>query len=148
VTAPWTVLKAFVKRYGHRTVPLRMVILGSNTAYIAKTNTMAYGASKAAVNHMVACASRELVPLGYRITVVNFGPVSGTEMDTRTRQELVAQRGWTDAQYDHEVTKNIPLKRFITRQEVAEIVYFLLDNPAAEWFTGRPVNCDSGQQQG
>jgi len=152
VTAPFLCMQAVVRRFTKTTPsgkPFIYTILGSQTAYIAKTRTAPYGASKAAVNHLAACMHRELAPAGYRVNVLNFGPVLDTDMDVITQDELKRQRGWGKDEYLHELTKNIPIKRFTKPEEIATLALFLQEHPeVGELFGGRGLNFDGGQLQG
>lgn len=149
LTAPFICMQQLMRLYPVPLyVPFNYIILGSNTSYIAKTRTAAYGASKAGVVHMAACMHRELAPLGYRVTVLNFGPVLDTDMDLITQEELREQRGWDHDEYLKQLTKNIPVKRFTKPQEIADVAWFILEHSVGELFGGRAVNFDGGQQQG
>jgi len=155
LTAPFLCMQEFLKQTALARFPVDLchspfhyVILGSNTSYVAKTKSAAYGASKAGVVHMAACMSRELAPQGYRVTVLNFGPVLDTDMDMNTQIELWAQRGWNREQYMKEIVKNVPLKRFTLPEEIAQVAWFAMNIPAGEMFSGRAINFDGGQQQG
>lgn len=155
VAAPFFCMQAVLNRFGVAPMyretgrPFIYTILGSQTAYVAKTRSAPYGASKAAVNQLAACMHRELAPSGYRVNVLNFGPVLDTDMDLITQNELKHQRGWGKEEYLVQLTKNIPIKRFTTPEEIAEMAFFLQDKPnMGELFGGCNIRFDGGQQQG
>jgi NAD(P)-dependent dehydrogenase (short-subunit alcohol dehydrogenase family) len=121
----------------------------SDTAEIPKTKTFAYGASKAGANHFLRCTARELnkyhkdqwVILGLAI-----GMVEGTPMDKKTINDLCYQNNITEEKARNMLTANIPIKRGMTPEEVAEYVYFFATK--GDYATGNIIRIDAGQCQG
>ncbi len=87
-----------------------------------------YGASKGALDRIVAAAARELGHLGIRANAVNPGPV-----DT----------GWMTDEVREMLTRRQPTGRLGTPKDVAGIVAFLLSDDGA-WTTGQLIHTDGG----
>lgn len=139
-------VKAYVNYFSHQAGTKHYVVIGSNTAYVAKTRTFAYGASKAGLTHLIRCLARELAPRKFALTSLDIGAVEGTPMDQKTRADLVAQRGGTPESWNELLTRNIPWGRMATAREVADWVKFIIEK--GEFATGCNIRVDGGQQQG
>lgn len=90
-----------------------------------------YAASKAAVISLTRSVAKLLAPHGVRCNVL---APSGIETD------MLAQ--FTDEQRDT-LCAGIPVGRFGTPEEVAEVVYWLA-SPAADYITGQTINVNGG----
>lgn len=92
-------------------------------------------AAKAGVDMITRTLAMEWGPLGVRVNSIAPGPIADTEgmdrlaptQDLRTKME-----------------ETIPLRRFGTKDEVADLALFLC-TPAAKYITGAVLTCDGGQ---
>jgi NAD(P)-dependent dehydrogenase (short-subunit alcohol dehydrogenase family) len=112
--------------FGH--YPKRIVAISSDAARTAMRGSLAYGASKAALNAAIKNMARELAP---QTVVVGVAPgmVADTPMTNYIDAEIPIHRGWT-VEYAREYEKGlIPMQRRITKQEVAETIHFALTGP-------------------
>ena len=98
-------------------------------------NFAAYGAAKAAMNHLAVTMANELGPKGIRANVVSPGNVP-TE-STRTIG------GVTDEMLPA-IAQRIPLRRLGTPTDIAAAVVWLA-SPAGSWVTGQNIIVSGGQ---
>jgi len=109
--------------------------ISSIAALHAAVNFAAYGASKAAMNHLAVTLATELGPLGIRANVVSPGNVP-TESTRRVG-------GVSEA--DHPaIVGRIPLRRLGTPTDCAAAVVWLV-SPAGSWVTGQNIVVSGGQ---
>jgi NAD(P)-dependent dehydrogenase (short-subunit alcohol dehydrogenase family) len=108
----------------------RVVInISSTLASVADPTTLAYGAFKAALEHLTRAAALELAPQGIRVVAVAPGAVSGT----------AGEAAYEEAQYE----RLNPLGRFATPDEIAGVIAFLASNDA-RYMTGTVIQIDGG----
>ena len=105
----------------------------STSGLRADPNSWAYNASKAAVINLVRAAALDLGAFGIRVNGVAPGPTeTGLTQRLNDRPEL-----------KNEVARRIPLGRWGTPEDLAEVFYFLA-SPAAGFITGDTIFCDGG----
>jgi NAD(P)-dependent dehydrogenase (short-subunit alcohol dehydrogenase family) len=98
----------------------------------ASTLRVAYGTSKAALDHLTKQQAAELGNVGIRVNAVAPGPVD-TAMARQVHTADI-RAGYHDA---------IPLNRYGTEQEIAEVVVFLCSD-AASYINGQTLAVDGG----
>lgn len=93
----------------------------------------AYGASKGAVVNLTQVMANDLAPHNVRVNAVAPGPI-----DTPMVQELhsAADR----ALY----ARFVPMRRYGTPREIANVIHFLLDGGQSSYMTGEIVAVDGG----
>jgi len=109
-----------------------LVNIGSISGLRASTLRVAYGTSKAAVIHMTKQQAAELGEYGIRANCVCPGPV-------RTKLAMAVHSPEIIASY-HDA---IPLNRYGTEQEIAEVITFLCSEKAS-YITGQTIAADGG----
>ncbi|MFN8355105.1 MAG: SDR family oxidoreductase [Spirosomataceae bacterium] len=109
-----------------------IVNIASISGVRASTLRIAYGTSKAAIMHLTKQQAVEYGNQGVRANVVAPGPVE-TEMAKLVHSADI-RTSYNDA---------IPLGRYGTPQEMADVVYFLC-SPAASYINGQVVAVDGG----
>ncbi len=109
-----------------------VVNIASISGLRASTLRVAYGTSKAAVIHLTRQQAVELGNLGIRVNAVAPGPVD-TEMAKLVHTAAI-RRDYHDA---------IPLNRYGTPEEIAEVVGFLCSAQAA-YVNGQVLAADGG----
>lgn len=92
-------------------------------------------AAKAGVDMLMKVLALEWSNAGVRLNVVTPGPVEDTEGMRRLAP--------TEADV-HRVKQSVPLGRFATKDEIADLALFL-SSPAATYITGAVFVCDGGQ---
>jgi NAD(P)-dependent dehydrogenase (short-subunit alcohol dehydrogenase family) len=93
----------------------------------------AYGASKGAVVTLTQVMANDLAPFGIRVNAVAPGPV----------ETPMVQAVHTDA--DRELYhRYIPMKRYGTPTELANVIHFLLDETQSSYVTGEILAADGG----
>jgi NAD(P)-dependent dehydrogenase (short-subunit alcohol dehydrogenase family) len=91
-------------------------------------------AAKAGVDMVTRVLAIEWGPAGVRVNAISPGPVEGTEGMTRlTPNEEARAR----------VEKGIPVGRYASADEIADVAFFLA-SPAASYMSGAVVVCDGG----
>ncbi len=117
-----------------------VVHVSSGAAHMARPESIAYSASKAALNVYSKGLATEVGPHGIRVHVVSPGLISSS----RTA-EVAAERG-TDPETLTQQTAaslQIPLKRAGTIEEAAQLIVFLA-SPTASYLTGAQFVVDGG----
>ncbi|MFT3817835.1 MAG: SDR family oxidoreductase [Rubrivivax sp.] len=109
-----------------------VVNIASISGLRASTLRVAYGTSKAAVIHLSKQQAVELGNVGIRVNVVAPGPVD-------TAMAKLVHTAAIRADY-HDA---IPLNRYGTPEEIAQVVGFLC-SPAASYVNGQLVAADGG----
>jgi acetoacetyl-CoA reductase/3-oxoacyl-[acyl-carrier protein] reductase len=142
--APMLAAKAFTnvtaKIGGQRTI----INIGSNTAYVPRTRTFAYGASKSGLLHLTKCLARELAPQQIAVIVFDIGIMDGTPMHRKTHADLLEQRGWDEERTNKERLANVPLKRYSNPIEAGIWVDFLVRH--GEYATGNSIRIDGAEK--
>jgi NAD(P)-dependent dehydrogenase (short-subunit alcohol dehydrogenase family) len=91
------------------------------------------GAAKAGIEMLTRDLALEWGAAGVRVNAVAPGPVAGTEGMARLAPGATAEK----------IAKLVPLGRFGTIEEVAEVVLYLC-SPGASWITGASFLVDGG----
>ena len=116
------------------------IIITSSVAGIKGTaGVSAYITSKHAVIGMMRTAALECAPLNIRVNSVNPGPI-----ETRMMQSL--EEGFAPGAATHakeSITERVPLKRYGSPQEVAQIMLFLASDDS-RYCTGGVYMMDGG----
>jgi NAD(P)-dependent dehydrogenase (short-subunit alcohol dehydrogenase family) len=109
-----------------------IVNIGSISGLRASTLRVAYGTSKAAVIHLTRQQAAELGEYGVRVNCVSPGPVKTKLAMAVHTPEIIS--AYHDA---------IPLNRYGSEQEIAEVIVFLCSDKAA-YVTGQSIAADGG----
>lgn len=138
-----------VFRVSKAIVPLMMdtrgsiINLASRAAKVAPVFNGAYAVSKAAVMMLTKVMAKELAGFGIRVNAVCPGIIA-TDF-TQWRFELEAEiLQASEEERQAEMIKTIPLGRFGTAGEVADLIAFLASAQSA-YMTGQAVNITGGQ---
>jgi len=109
-----------------------VVNISSISGLRASTLRVAYGTSKAALDHLTKQQAVELGDLGIRVNAVAPGPVD-TAMAAAVHSQAI-RAGYHDA---------IPLNRYGNEDEIAAVVVFLC-SAAASYVNGQTLAVDGG----
>ncbi len=119
------VLKMFSKKQGV------IINVSSVSSKLAVPGQSVYSSTKGAVNSMTATMAKELAPYGIRVNAVAPGFIATDMVDQLPEDKK------------EEYLKDIPLKRFGTAEEVADMVA-MLAGPACSYMTGQVIVLDGG----
>jgi NAD(P)-dependent dehydrogenase (short-subunit alcohol dehydrogenase family) len=119
-----------------------VVVVTSDAATRPMRTSMAYCASKAAMNAIVKQAAREGAP-DFRINAVAPGMIDGTQMTKYIDMTVPKLRNWTPEEALRYETSQIPMGRRGTPEEVAEVILAVLDGP--NYQTGAIVEVNGGR---
>jgi NAD(P)-dependent dehydrogenase (short-subunit alcohol dehydrogenase family) len=119
-----------------------VVAISSDAATRPMRTSMAYCASKAALEMAVRCAARELAP-DTRVNAVSPGMIEGTEMTKYIDAAVPEIRGWTPDEAARYEASQVPVGRRGLTDEVAEVVFDVLHGP--DFMTGSIVTVNGGR---
>jgi NAD(P)-dependent dehydrogenase (short-subunit alcohol dehydrogenase family) len=121
--------------YEHLNKPGASVIAISASFAFQPTAMQAHvGAGKAGVDILIKTLAIEWGPSGVRCNCITPGPTDDTEGMRRLAPDEAARK---------RVEKGVPLRRFGTKDELADLVLFLCSD-AAKYITGGIYLCDGG----
>jgi 3-oxoacyl-[acyl-carrier protein] reductase len=118
----------YVRRYKERGSQEGSIINLSTDAAQTFAGQINYGASKAAVEALTRSIAIEVGPLNIRVNAIAPGPT---------------QTGYISAEFEQEITEQIPLQRLGTPQEIADVAIFLASHQA-RWLTGQVIKVSGG----
>jgi NAD(P)-dependent dehydrogenase (short-subunit alcohol dehydrogenase family) len=123
--------------------PCRSIVAISSDAAVRPMRTsIAYCASKAALDMAVRVGARELAP-AVRVNAVSPGMVEGTKMTEYIDQTVPKVRAWTPEEARAYEQSQIPMRRRATTNEVAHMVAAVLFGP--EYLTGAIIPVNGGR---
>jgi 3-oxoacyl-[acyl-carrier protein] reductase len=120
-------VRAFAERLDDPPLPGRIVIFTSGPP---QAGSIAYGASKGALEWITYAAATELGPRGITVNAVNPGP---------------NQTGWMTPKIEHDAARRTPLGRAGRPEDAAALVSFLLSDDAA-FINGQVITSDGGHR--
>ena len=136
----WRTFRAAVPRLGAGGAA---VVVSSGLGKLGRGGYGAYAASKHAVLGLVKCLSKELAPMGIRVNAVCPGWVD-TEMAAADLDIDAADTGRAAESLRKEAEAGIPLGRFVTADETAALICWLLSDEAGA-ITGQSYNISGGE---
>jgi len=119
-----------------------VVAVSSDAAEKPMRGSLAYCASKAALDMAIRCAARELAPL-WRVNGVAPGMVEGTAMTKYIDEEIPRFRNWSPEKALEYERSQVPTGRRATLDEVSELICWILLGP--EQINGEIVRINGGR---
>lgn len=121
----------------------RVVVIGSYAHDHALTHCAAYCAAKAGLAAAIQELGWELTEEGFRFHIVHPYHVPSTPMGKEVLRGLADRvGGYREAeQYQR---KDLKMAAHLTPLDIAEVVAWLLTEPAAEWLSGQGLNLYGG----
>jgi NAD(P)-dependent dehydrogenase (short-subunit alcohol dehydrogenase family) len=120
----------------------RIINITSPASKMALPNYTAYSASKAAVDSVTRAAAVALGKYGIRVNGVAPGRMD-TEMQRLTERKFAALAGMTIEEFVDSRTRDIPLQRRGTPEEVAQAILWLASD-ISSYVTGDRLNISGG----
>ncbi len=121
----------------------RAVVVSSGLGKLGRLGYGAYTASKHAVLGLVKCFSKELAPRGVTVNAVCPGWVQ-TGMSAADLVHTAKMNGTTPEEERRLAHAAIPIGRFVTAREVADLILYLC-SPGAAGITGQAYNISGGE---
>jgi NAD(P)-dependent dehydrogenase (short-subunit alcohol dehydrogenase family) len=124
-----------------------MVFLASVAGQIGSQTDPPYSASKAANINFAQCLAKDLAPSGVRVNTVCPGMVQTplnrsvwqSWFDRTPQAQQLSYEDWAD----HKIRHVVPLGRWQTPEDIADLILFLSSDRARQ-ITGQTVNVDGG----
>ncbi|MBU0508014.1 MAG: SDR family oxidoreductase [Planctomycetota bacterium] len=120
-----------------------IVINASDQCFVAKTNSLAYGASKAGLGQITKSIAVDLAKQNVRVNAICPGAI-------KTNLNIESKRRMAEEQYSGDISRvwaeeetKYPLGRIGSAVEVAELVFFLASERSS-FITGSLVTIDGG----
>jgi NAD(P)-dependent dehydrogenase (short-subunit alcohol dehydrogenase family) len=125
-----------------------IVTIGSKNALATSGGASAYCAAKAAALHLTRCIALEGAPHGIRANVVNPDAVlRGSRIwQGEWRTARAASYGVGDDQLEEVYRQRSMLKRSVHPEDIAEAVFFFVNEATSGKSTGNVLNVDAGNQ--
>lgn len=124
-----------------------VVLLASVAGQIGSQTDPPYSASKAAVINFAQCLAKDLAPHGVRVNAVCPGmvqtPLNRSVWQAWWEQTPEAERLTYDEWAGRKIRAVVPLGRWQTAEDVADMIVFLSSDRAAQ-VTGQTINVDGG----
>ncbi|MEK0082294.1 bifunctional rhamnulose-1-phosphate aldolase/short-chain dehydrogenase [Benzoatithermus flavus] len=125
-----------------------IVTIGSKNALATSGGASAYCAAKAAALHLTRCIALEGAPYGIRANVVNPDAVlRGSRIwQGEWRHARAASYGVGDEELEEVYRQRSLLKRSVYPEDIAEAVFFFVNEATSGKSTGNILNVDAGNQ--
>ncbi len=121
----------------------RVVVVSSGLGKLGRAGYSAYTASKHALLGLVKCLAKELAPSGTTVNAVCPGWVD-TPMARADLERTAQQTGQPVAEIRQAALAGIPLNRFVSADEVASLIRWLISEEAGA-VTGQAYNISCGE---
>lgn len=119
----------------------KVCAVSSLAGRVPMTGSIGYCSSKAALNHAVRCAARELNS-DWQITAVVPATVADTPITTSVDEQVMSMRNWDRGELLKQEKIRQPFGRRIEKIEVADVVYDIMNGPMT--LTGSVVDLTGG----
>jgi NAD(P)-dependent dehydrogenase (short-subunit alcohol dehydrogenase family) len=119
----------------------KVIAISSLAGRVPMTGSIGYCSSKAALNHAVRCAARELKS-DWQINAIVPATVEDTPLTTSVDQQVMDIRGWSRDELMEQERIRQPLGRRIRKDEIVDLVLKILASPAA--LTGSVIDLTGG----
>jgi NAD(P)-dependent dehydrogenase (short-subunit alcohol dehydrogenase family) len=119
-----------------------IVVIGSTTGKRPMWGRSPYAATKLGLVGLVRTLALELGPHGVRVNLISPGAVEGERIDAVIHEQARAAGTSYEAVYE-EFMKTVPLRRFVTADEIADATVFLASDTSAA-ITGQDLNVSGG----
>ena len=122
----------------------RIINLGTVGSTRPNSRNPQYYAAKGALATMTVSLAKEVAGTNIRVNLVSPGMILTPEVQAAYMAQA-ERNGWGDTweEVEAHVAKDIPIRRIVTREEVAALVVFLA-SPLADGIHGQNIRVDGG----
>jgi NAD(P)-dependent dehydrogenase (short-subunit alcohol dehydrogenase family) len=121
----------------------RIINMSSIAGRTGFQNSLAYCSSKAAVIGLTRASAMDLAPYGITVNAVCPGTIM-TDMVRRVDSDICRNEGWPPGTHIANKSRQIPVRRLGTVEEVGGVVAFLASEDAS-FVTGQAIEVDGGE---
>lgn len=137
LTLPLHAAREYIRQRGERGG--RVVFVGSYAFDHAITYGTAYCAAKAGLDMAARSLAWDYSKQGFSFFTVHPYHVPGTPMWEFVQSRVMETRGWTREEADEYAMQNLRQPSPLSTSEIAMVVQWLLESPAARWLSGAGV---------
>lgn len=123
-----------------------IVFVGSYAHRHPFTNGTLYCASKAGLDMAAKTLGWELTDRGYRVYCVHPYHVQGTPMWSQVERDVMASKDMSWSEADAYNRKDLKMPDLLKPEEVAEIIFTLVENRAMDWLSGTAIELNGGSR--
>ena len=136
----------FVRHTINNPVRKRIISIGSMAYTKVLNGSAVYCASKAGLAMFMKCLAWELAPKGFDVFSIHPSNTADTPMSNETIEGLMRYRNLSCEEATAYWNDSIPRDKILSREDIAELVVFLLSSRASSYLSGTNLELAGGQR--